>query len=400
MQALEEVMERLELRRRFISPCIRNMDTGEIFTASEMHKVPQGIQHLGKNPRRVDLGEWICRPCVCLLPARLHPNVITVMNHLCNWVLLGLSFISVFLPQQLRVAVLISCALVNFICMMLDCFDGMHARATNQCSKLGELLDHWLDAIHVPMVTGGSAFALSLSRWVVALAGIGCTCLYGAQLIHYHYGRVFRQTSGVEGQIGTSFFYIVAAIMVSFDSQSFFVIAVRSYVIPIGLSFTVVTLLRDFVARFDHVMYRPFYVFVTYNALVGLLFLHGDMSVMAYVMVTVFISFRIIGSYVLYSILERPYVGMDPALIYWLLLFVWMNYVVAPVPVLACFTSLLPYMQAWLPSVYHILEMLTLQDLLPLSLCLYVGKSNLQDLLSNLHLIKHFDMHSRLSSKI
>eukprot|EP00494_Astrolonche_serrata_P020023 UN20240 len=66
------------------------------------------------------------------------------------------------------------CSLTNYISMALDCLDGMHARATNQCSRVGELLDHWTDSFSVPIIA--SSFIMVVfkhqSRMDLALAQI------------------------------------------------------------------------------------------------------------------------------------------------------------------------------------------------------------------------------------
>ena len=59
---------------------------------------------------------------------------------------------------------LIGAGIGMFISMVGDCIDGLHARRTNQTSKLGELMDHWLDAIIVPLVTVGITSALQMDR--------------------------------------------------------------------------------------------------------------------------------------------------------------------------------------------------------------------------------------------
>ena len=53
-------------------------------------------------------------------PIQLHPNVITYVNHMANWMLLCLAFLSVSMPRPWAVAALVTCALINFACMMLD----------------------------------------------------------------------------------------------------------------------------------------------------------------------------------------------------------------------------------------------------------------------------------------
>lgn len=219
-------------------------------------RVPKGVDptvlNMGKDTRRLDIGSLICGPVLLLIPRSMHPNTITAINHLLNWCLLllaalsasvevhkrmrmlsrsGMHFIrealnlivvcirksqNFSMPDdqgQLRIGCLAICSLLNFICMMLDCLDGMHARNTNQCSKLGEVLDHWLDSAHVPAVCGGVLLAFQLDDWAFVSIQILNSMIYCCQLIVYHFKLVFLQTSGVEAQIGTSALYLVAAFL-------------------------------------------------------------------------------------------------------------------------------------------------------------------------------------------
>lgn len=82
---------------------------------------------------------------------------------------------------------------------------------------MGEFLDHWLDALHVPMIAGGISFALNFTEPARAFILILNCTLYASQLIVYHYLRVFYQTGGVEGQILTSFLYIWCSMEVRYD---------------------------------------------------------------------------------------------------------------------------------------------------------------------------------------
>lgn len=210
-ETLHEVATKMKHRRKWIAPTVRNLDTGETFSVKEMdHKIPKGVDpSIFSDQTRIDVGEVICRPFVPLIPKWVTPNAITYTNHAVNWILLlsmvALDHISEMRP---RVYIIITGAVLNFICMMLDCLDGMHARNTKQTSKLGEVLDHYFDAVHTPFVTGAVMLALRLPKWAIATIMVGNVAVYNSQLIVYHYQRIFVPTAGVEGQIGTSIFFL------------------------------------------------------------------------------------------------------------------------------------------------------------------------------------------------
>lgn len=85
-----------------------------------------------------DLGYTICNHVQPYIPRSITPNQMTLFNHVLNWFLLYLSWLGgdVTLGLQDRQNLLLVCSAVNFVCMMLDCLDGMHARRTGQCSKV------------------------------------------------------------------------------------------------------------------------------------------------------------------------------------------------------------------------------------------------------------------------
>ena len=56
--ALHEVVGELNVRRRYIKPTVRNLDTGETYSVDEVHqRVPQGIDpvHLSPSSKRAGL---------------------------------------------------------------------------------------------------------------------------------------------------------------------------------------------------------------------------------------------------------------------------------------------------------------------------------------------------------
>lgn len=153
-----------------------------------------------------DVGDWICRPFVDLIPPSVTPNSITLVNHAANWVMFGLCAYG-----GASTEVVLTAAVINFGCMMLDCLDGMHARNTQQCSKSGEVLDHVMDAAHCPLVTGSAALLVGMPTPFV----IGSTALsavtYGCQMLHFRFEGEFVPTIGVEGQIACSLLMALSA---------------------------------------------------------------------------------------------------------------------------------------------------------------------------------------------
>ena len=105
------------------------------------------------NPSETRLEHWlriyINNPLTDLIPPSVHPNTISYINALNCWVLLAFAYLANLTEPSypfLTLIIRIKCAFFIFASMILDCLDGLHARKTDQCSTLGELLDHTLDA--------------------------------------------------------------------------------------------------------------------------------------------------------------------------------------------------------------------------------------------------------------
>jgi len=219
------------------------------------------------------------------------------------------------------------CSVLNFITMMLDCLDGMHARTSNQCSKMGELLDHWFDAMHVPMIAAGIAMAARLDPWFLASTVILNAVLYNSQLIIYNTTHKFINIAGVEAQIGTSALYLVAVVLsvLSVPYSSFIAWARLGF----GIAAVIVTsqIVWQFRPHFvQPAMWTSAGAFLLMNVLLAISYLSGHMSIIPYTLTAFFCSFRITGTYVLYSIQRRPYSGVDIYVILWGLAGIYVQY--------------------------------------------------------------------------
>ncbi len=107
---------------------------------------------------------WLVDPLLPLIPRRVSPNWITHAGHVCCF---AAAFLLVGLwPKQgwpfVAAAVLLQ------LYVWCDNADGAHARRTNQCSPLGEYLDHGLDILNTVYMGFLTAMALGASpiAWV------------------------------------------------------------------------------------------------------------------------------------------------------------------------------------------------------------------------------------------
>ena len=98
---------------------------------------------------------FLVDPLLPLLPARLNPNTITHVGHLIN--LVGTVLLIALWPKR-GLALRRSRRCCSRSTCWCDNADGAHARRTNQCSALGEFLDHGLDQLN-------TVYIGYLTRW-------------------------------------------------------------------------------------------------------------------------------------------------------------------------------------------------------------------------------------------
>ena len=110
---------------------------------------------------------FLVDPLLPYLPAKLNPNTITHAGHLLN--LGGTVLLLALWPKSGWPFVLAMVTLQLYT--WCDNADGAHARRTNQCSALGEFLDHGLDSLNTVYMAYLAAIALGVPpAWWVALA--------------------------------------------------------------------------------------------------------------------------------------------------------------------------------------------------------------------------------------
>ncbi len=131
-------------------------------------------------------------PLVRILPRSITPNQITVAGQLAA--LTGFFLAVSGRPLGAAGLLVLAAALVFYT--LADCVDGLFARHTKQTSRLGELLDHWLDAVSVPLGVLSLGLALPAAPGPV-LAGVVtvsflhfATFLHGFRLGWVHLGKI------------------------------------------------------------------------------------------------------------------------------------------------------------------------------------------------------------------
>lgn len=133
-------------------------------------------------------------PLVRALPRRLTPNQITVAGQLAA----GAGFLLAALGRPLPPAGCVLLAGLVLFYIVADCIDGLFARHTQRTSRLGEMLDHWLDAASVPLVILSLVLVLPASPWLVMTTAVITTSLHFATFLHgFRVGFVHLGAIGV-----------------------------------------------------------------------------------------------------------------------------------------------------------------------------------------------------------
>jgi len=415
---MDDVVRYLRRQRPYIQPMILNRDTGEKIWMEEIKtKVPQGYdpKHLNKSPSRVDFGAWLSNPVARHIPRWISPNQITMANQVLAWAVFGLAFTfacsttdlslrkpecrtemldrfwSLFATPAARAGLLLLLSLGNMANMIMDCLDGIHARATNQCSRFGEVLDHWFDAMTTPLMGSVALIVIQPCQILQITMLITITMLYNSQLIFFHYERVFLHTAGVEGQVAMSAVFLVYALAQFVPALAAHLPMVSNI---LAAAVTVSTLHLDwfYVQRFNEkAMLLEHALYLAVCSTVGGLYFTGFCTQLSFFMIILTVSFRINGSYVIYSVINWVYRGFDARLLEYVTLMLLMHYVMAPLPLELFYDKLRPYLGDC---------GLTLQDMLPTIMCIDLIMRNMFDIQRSVKALSDKDLADKYQACI
>ena len=271
-------------------------------------------QHSGEFQAEVNSGfepiliAKVFEPILARMPESIAPNAISVFGHASCWATFGCAYLSTGLQGWPKALALVGAGILTFVTMAADCLDGMQARRTGRTSKLGELLDHWLDAIHVPMTTAGLVLVVGLEPWLAVAVHVSATAIYNAQLVLYQRsGRfVHPPTSGVDGAFGTAIGYLLLAVYLGAFGANPWV----DRILGIVAVFVQLRLNAFYYRRLGRWI-GAHLLFIALALGFSGAFLAGLTSRLVFVLLIVFLSFRLNGRWVWASLLKRPFSGFD-----------------------------------------------------------------------------------------
>ena len=265
--------------------------------------------------------ERFCRPLVARLPRALRPNTISVVNHLVMWATVLLLGVAASFQGVEALIILYVGSLGFVVSAILDNLDGMHARATAQCSKLGELLDHGLDAPNVLLNSVGILLALQLESYVAVAGLLSTAFVYHAQVVlDHHTGQwISPPVSAPAGQMACTLTVLVwGAVFLLFGRSE---PAVEVSVDVFGWAVAVVNCRQWFfyLVRLKSLAVHHLNLILISCAYAGL-YLSGVIDLVALIVLIVGVNYRLTGSYVLHTLKGRRYHGWDPSVLAWLAL--------------------------------------------------------------------------------
>ena len=138
-------------------------------------------------------------PIVRALPRAITPNQVTLTGHACLWTC---AIVALAVPHRTTLA-LLALAFGFTAYNVADTIDGMYARHSGRTSRIGELLDHGLAALGMPLVPLTYGIVLGLPAWLVLASTATIAYLQFLTFLHgYRIGHVILGEVGVIEGLG------------------------------------------------------------------------------------------------------------------------------------------------------------------------------------------------------
>lgn len=253
-------------------------------------------------------------PILALLPESVSPNSISFANTAACWLAFILSYIAykyehVYPVMALSFRVIV--AVLVFSSIVMDCLDGMQARKTGRCSKLGEVLDHSLDAANIPLCSCAVIMTIYPDIYTILISLIGGVMVYNAQLVIYRHHHIFvlPPITGPVAQFMVCCFFVTFGVFFRiFDRHSY----------GVQLVIMVFALVGNVTQAQNSLFYTrrlltanciwPHIRFVVTMCLHGLLLLLGYVTIPEYLLSVIMLAYRLNGRYVLDTLATfRPF---------------------------------------------------------------------------------------------
>ena len=198
-------------------------------------------------------------------------------------------------------------AFLVFASTVMDCLDGMHARRTGQCSRLGEVLDHALDAANIPLIGAGFIAILSLDKYTLAISMVACGLVFNSQLVLYraYHTMIKPATNGPESQTLVVVAEIVVSIVFYLYSRHHPIIEAIVAVVAVIANVIQFRNCYHFWRHLDRNTVFDHLKFSVMASAFALLFVTDRISFLTFNMGSVLIAFRLNGAYVMYVVVNK-----------------------------------------------------------------------------------------------
>jgi len=172
-----------------------------------------------KQPSAMGLSEEISAPWLKRIPSWVHPNHITFLNHVVVWALVILAHATrpPCSSTVLQVIGELTVAFLVYFSAVLDCLDGMWARKTQRTSLRGEFLDHFLDTLHIVLLTLAVSTLYAFPPGFLALNLLLNNLLYFMQVVTLYETKTFASVAGVGGQLVLAGTIVLHALLTAFS---------------------------------------------------------------------------------------------------------------------------------------------------------------------------------------
>jgi hypothetical protein len=193
----------------------------------------------------------------------------------------------------------------------------MHARNRGLASQWGQILDHALDSITVPLTAAAVAYALQVPDWALVLITLTAAMVYHAQLVLQHYTGQFLSPAvytGTVGQVLCTIAYVIAALAFTVCERGTGWLDTAITVAAAGWVISQLYCCAFYYRRLGTLVshHVPMVLMGTYFAA---LYCMGIISVYAYVAVIMCLSFRFSGRCVVDTVLRKRSTTGDTVLL-------------------------------------------------------------------------------------
>eukprot|EP01029_Cantina_marsupialis_P003600 TRINITY_DN134_c0_g3_i1.p1 TRINITY_DN134_c0_g3~~TRINITY_DN134_c0_g3_i1.p1 ORF type:complete len:379 (-),score=81.57 TRINITY_DN134_c0_g3_i1:236-1330(-) len=296
----------------------------------------------------------VCAPLAKFVPKWVHPNHITICSAFAIMAFCAISYLSVVV--ETKAAMLVCAGAVSVLIWAyatLDCMDGIHARATGQCSKVGEVLDHFVDSFGIPLNTAAVIVCAQYDHITFLIMIINTVLNFNSQLLLFYISGKFiaPPASGAFGQIFSGLIVFFVSLCRFFaEDGSYFYYALRTALLIASVIGLWVTTLNNFtfLTQIGWKKCGPFFLCLIPLLAIATVyigqyndvdFINGNpvattfhpehyrwCTPLAAVLVFTGISMRINGSYVIHCAARVPFNGFRPSVWIWSLVLLALHF--------------------------------------------------------------------------